>query len=93
VRIECKITLFFAAFGGAAGCLSGLMSVTMNSASYGLLLAIIFGYISFKWARQALRVTPEQLPGGDRKLATTGLWPFFITWLILWIITYSLALK
>jgi len=97
-----KITLLFAAFGALAGLISGAIS----SAGAALLLAILFFYGSYRLACSMFGIikpalsppaptptaTQVQKPIERRKIVTTGIWPFFIMWLILWIITYTIKL-
>lgn len=97
-----KITILFAAFGALVGLISGVIS----SEGAALLLTIVFFYGSYRLACSMFGVvkpapstpapaptaTQVQKPIERRKIATTGALPFFIMWLILWIISYTIKL-
>jgi len=97
MEVETKIVLFFVALGATAGCFSGLVSSFHTSnlnkgAGIALLLALCLFYVSYKLAPRVFKVMPGQFPGGNRKVATTGIMIFFVMWLIFWIIVYNLTL-
>lgn len=83
-----KVTLIYAGWGAIAGCIS---SILFNG-GLALLLAIFLFYVSYKLIPLILKIKAAEFPGGKRKIATTGVMPFFIMWLILWILVYSLIL-
>lgn len=99
-----KVTILFAMLGVTAGSLSGLFS----NAGVALLLALIFFYGGYRWCRSIFGIAKEpksqqpaspqpqppqqpQMESG-RKITTTGITPFFVMWLIFWIMTYTIKL-
>jgi plastocyanin len=88
-----KVTLLFAGWGAIAGGISGFLPQAQSE--FALLVAIFLFYVSYKLltsnkvAPIVLKIPPEEFPGGKRKIVTTGIWSFFIMWLILWIAVYS----
>ncbi len=93
-----KITLLFAGWGAIAGCISGLLPRSLSSEQGALaLLAIIFFffYIAYKLAPRVLKFSPSEFLGGNWTGGTAfkkGFWGFFIMWLILWIMVYSIII-
>lgn len=85
--------MFFASAGAGVGCISGILSWMKQSAYLPLLLAIFFYYVAYKSAVPLLKITPDQLPGGGRKRKIFGIWAFFFTWLLIWIVVYTYVLS
>ncbi|MEM3401999.1 MAG: hypothetical protein QXH08_02085 [Candidatus Hadarchaeales archaeon] len=50
-------------------------------------LALLIFYLVYRFASKLLRFQPSEFP--PRKIATTGFFPHFIAWLILWIAVYT----
>jgi len=96
MKIFNKLTLFFMCFGMLAGLMSGVISASQGATSYGvyipILLAIFFFYVAYKSAVPSLKIMLDQFPGGRRKIATYGIWPYLAMWLILWIAVYTYAI-
>ncbi|MCS7131817.1 MAG: hypothetical protein NZ934_03705 [Hadesarchaea archaeon] len=97
-----KITILFAILGAIAGSLSGLFS----NVGVALLLALIFFYGGYRWCCSMFGIKkpkpqqpspaqpqPTQPPiESGRKIVMTGITPFFVMWLIFWIMTYTIKL-
>ncbi|MFN4132905.1 MAG: hypothetical protein ACK4GQ_00830 [Candidatus Hadarchaeales archaeon] len=81
--IQGKVVTLFIGAGGIAGILSGIVQ---NGWAAGGLALLIF-YLTYRSVSKILRFQPSEFP--PRKIATTGFFPHFITWLILWIAVYS----
>lgn len=93
MEVVSKITLLFAAFGAITGC----VFVPLPGGPTGFLagLGIFFGvfYLTYRLTPMALGIKPAEFPGGKRKIATTGFFPFFIMWLMLWIMVYTISVS
>ena len=87
-----KLTIFFAVTGAIAGCISSFLL----NAWYALLIALILFYASYKlttrekFKTRVLKISTGGIPGGTKKIVMTGFWPYFIMWLILWVMVYTL---
>jgi len=96
MKIFTKLTLFFMSLGTLAGLISGIISASQRTTSYGvyipILLAIFFFYVAYKSAVPSLKIMMDQFPGGRRKIATYGIWPYIAMWLVLWIVVYTYAI-
>jgi hypothetical protein len=84
-----KLYALFAVTGAVAG----LISTFVPDPKYALLIAIILFYFSYKIIPpHALKVKHSDWPGGKRNIATSGFFPFFLMWLIVWILLYTVFL-
>jgi len=101
MEIEGKITFLFAALGALAGCIFGLISVKDYFPSggggffVGLLFFLISFYIPYKVTPSVLRIHPAEFPGGKWTYLSAikkGFSSFFIMWLTLWILVYTVLL-
>jgi hypothetical protein len=102
-----KIALYSAGFGALAGIISAVLSIAGISGWVGLLIAILCIYVlvsrlipsalsAAKPAPPAPGQTPtmpqaQEIPD-KRKIFTTGFFPFFVMWLVLWIMVYTLII-
>jgi len=98
---EARLTVFFALTGVLTGIISAAISLTFGTgaSTVCLLLAIFLFYISYKLASNEkfrtryLTCMLEQSEVKKKiKVWMTGFWPFFILWLIVWIMIYSSVL-
>ena len=81
-----KLTLLYVLGGLIIGVICGLF---VRGGWHGLVLAIL-GYLAmYKSAPRLLGIVEHQFPGGRRRIATSGILPFFLFWLILWIAVYT----
>ena len=93
-----RLTIFFAATGAVAGLISGVMtSADIKLNIYSLLLALFLFYVSYKLAghqkiKNKFLMAPIEESQASKKVNVlmTGFFPHFITWLILWILVYTL---
>lgn len=86
MEIIAKLTLLYVLAGVVAGTISGFF---IRSGWHGLFLAIAFFLVVFRFAPHALKIARHQFPGGQRRIATSGILPFFLIWLIVWIAVYT----
>ncbi|HDI12628.1 MAG TPA: hypothetical protein ENF64_00765 [Hadesarchaea archaeon] len=95
-----RLTIFFAATGAVAGIISGVMtSANIRLNIYSLLVAIILFYITYKLTihqrteNRFLTVMVEESKAvKEPNPLTEGFFPFFILWLILWVMTYTMLI-
>jgi len=97
MELVAKITLLFAGWGAIAGVLSGfLRGMPTGQGSFALLAIFLFlFYTPYKLAPKVLKFKPEEFPGGKWTGGTAfkrGFWGYFIMWLILWIMTYTILI-
>jgi len=78
--------LLYIVGGLAVGAICGLF---IRGGWHGLLLAIACFLAIYKAAPRVLKIVEHQFPGGRRKIATSGILPFFLIWLIVWIGVYT----
>ena len=98
MELVAKITLLFAGWGAIAGVLSGFLRGMPTEQGSFLLLAIFLSlfYVSYKLAPRLLEFSPDEFPGGKWTgwiAFKRGFWGFFIMWLILWIMTYTILIS
>ncbi len=101
-----KVTVLFAILGVIAGSLSGLISHVGVALLLALVFFYggyrwcrsMFGIAKPSKPQQQAPPQPQQpqptqpqMESG-RKIATTGITPFFVMWLIFWIMTYTIKL-
>ncbi|MEM2875162.1 MAG: hypothetical protein QW567_04000 [Candidatus Hadarchaeales archaeon] len=95
---EAKLTLFFALTGMVTGALSSAISLTLGTGmgTLCLLLAIFLFYASYKLAsnekfrnRYLMAMLEQSEVKKNIRIWMTGFWPFFIMWLIAWVMIYS----
>ena len=93
-----KITLMFAAIGAIAGAIFAPLVVYVDFPGWplgffaGLILFFAIFYVTLRLAPTVLKISPAEFPGGKRKIVAAGFLPFFITWLILWIMVYTILI-
>ena len=98
VEIVGKITLLFAGWGAIAGFISGFLR-GMPTEQGGLALLAIFlflFYVSYKLAPRALKIPIQEFPGGKWTgwvAFKKGFLTFFIMWLVLWIMVYTISVS
>jgi hypothetical protein len=93
-----RLTVFFSLTGAAAGLISGIITGTDISLNIlAPLLALLLFYVSYKLAgHEKIRnkFLMVQVEGSEEEkkvnVAMTGFWPYFIMWLILWVMVYTL---
>jgi len=98
MELVAKITLLFAGWGAIAGVLSGFLRGMPTEQGSLALLAIFFSlfYASYRLAPNILKFTPDEFPGGRWTGLTAfkkGFLGFLIMWLVLWILTYNIAIS
>jgi len=98
MELVAKITLLFAGWGAIAGALSGFLRGMPTEQGSLALLAIFFFlfYIPYKLAPNILKFSPEEFPGGRWTgwiAFKRGFSGFFIMWLVLWIMTYTILVS
>lgn len=81
-----KLTSLYILGGLAVGVICGFF---IRGGGEGLLLAIAGFLVLYKSAPRVLKIAGYQFPGGRRRLATAGILPFFLIWLIVWIGVYT----
>lgn len=94
MEIVGKITLLFAGWGAIAGCISSFLPQAQSALA--LLVAIFLFYVSYKLAPIALKIPAGEFPGGKWTGLTAfkkGFFPFFIMWLVLWIMVYTILVS
>lgn len=98
---EARITVFFTVTGIAAGALSSAISLAFGTGmgTLCLLLAILLFYASYKLAsnerfraRYLMTMLEQSEVKKNIRIWMTGFWPFFIMWLIFWVMIYSSVL-
>jgi predicted PurR-regulated permease PerM len=82
---QAKTALFLAAMGAVAGAISSLV----RSGWGAFLIAVVIFLLTSPLARRILKL---QQDFSTLKVMTTGLWSFFIVWLVSWIWVYSALL-
>ncbi|MEM2878677.1 MAG: hypothetical protein QXG10_03935 [Candidatus Hadarchaeales archaeon] len=99
---EARVTIFFALTGSLAGLISAVISLTMGTGTGALclILAVFLFYISYKLAslekfrsRYLTASLPESEVKKNLRIITSGIWPFFILWLIIWVLAYTVAIN
>jgi hypothetical protein len=95
-----RLTMFFAVTGAVAGLISGLISssdIRLNI--WAPLIALFLFYVSYKLAAQEkiknrFLMTPVEESEAEKKfnVLMTGFWSYFIMWLVLWVMVYTLLL-
>jgi hypothetical protein len=93
-----RLTVFFSIAGAAAGIISGILTdANIRLNILAPLLALFLFYISYKLTahekiRNRFLMTPAEGSEEERKInvAMTGFWPYFLMWLILWVMVYTL---
>jgi hypothetical protein len=93
-----RLTMFFTVTGAVAGLISGLISgadIRLNI--WAPLLALFLFYISYKLAayekvKNRFLMVPVEESEGEKKVNVliSGFWPYFIMWLVLWVMVYTL---
>lgn len=93
-----RLTVFFAVIGAVAGLISGLISsadIRLNI--WAPLIALFLFYVSYKLAAQEKiknRFLMAQVEGSEAEkkvnVLMTGFWSYFIMWLVLWVMVYTL---
>jgi hypothetical protein len=98
---EARLTLFFSLAGIISGALSAAISLAYGTgmSTLCLLLAILLYYASYKLAsnekfrsRYLMTMLEESEVKKNLRVWMTGIWPFFILWLIAWVMIYSSVL-
>ena len=95
-----RLTMFFAATGAVAGLISGLISsANIRFNIWTPLIALFLFYVSYKLAAQEkiknrFLMTPVEESEAEKKfnVLMTGFWSYFIMWLVLWVMVYTLLL-
>lgn len=91
--IQNKVTLFFTAFGIVAGSISGGLALKGSKAPLALFIGLFLFYISYRLIPQVFDLVEEPLPdNGSKKIIMLGLLPFWLMWLVFWIMVYTLTL-
>lgn len=90
MKIKNKITLYYTALGIGVGALSAFLS----DAKLALLLAILLLYVSIKLVPRVFDLVENPLPDGSStwELIKLGFLPYFLMWLIFWIMVYTLII-
>jgi len=97
MELVAKITLLFAGWGAIAGVLSGSLQGLPTGQGSFLLLAIflLLFYAAYRLAPNILKFIPDEFPGGRWTgliALKRGFLGFLIMWLVLWILTYNIAI-
>jgi hypothetical protein len=95
-----KLTIFFAVTGVVSGIISGLVSIAnIRLNILTPLIALFLFYVSYKLAanekiKNRFLMAPVEESEGEKKIniAMTGFWPYFIMWLVLWVMVYTLLI-
>jgi hypothetical protein len=95
-----RLTVFFAVTGAVSGIVSGLISsANIRLNIWAPLIALFLFYVSYKLAarekvKNRFLMAPVEESEGEKKInvAMTGFWPYFIMWLVLWIMVYTLLI-
>ena len=90
--------MFFVVTGAVAGIISGLISgANIRLNIWAPLIALFLFYVSYKLAayekiKNRLLMTPVEESEGEKKVNVlmSGFWPYFIMWLVLWVMVYTL---
>jgi len=93
-----RLTVFFAVAGAVAGLISGLITiVNIRLNILAPLIALFLFYVSYKLAAQEkiknrFLMTPVEESEAEKKVNVimTGFWSYFVMWLILWVMVYTL---
>jgi hypothetical protein len=84
--LHARVVLLFSGAGGLAGLISGFLS----NAWLALGLALLFFYLIYKQAPRILGFQPSEYH--PLRAAKSGFFPLFVTWLIVWVFSYTLLL-
>ena len=75
------------------GAVAGVISTFLPSPWFALLIAFILFYISYKIIPpRVLKVQHKDWPGGVKRILISGFFPFFLLWLIIWVLFYTVLL-
>lgn len=87
--IEVKVMMVFVVFAVIVGVISGVAELTGYQ---GLLLALVFFYISYRVGPRVFKDEEgiEDLGRGD--IIKTAIIPYWFLWLVLWTLTYTLMI-
>jgi len=93
-----RLTVFFAVTGAVAGIISGLISSTdIRLNIWAPLIALFLFYVSYKLAahekvKNRFLMAPVDESEAEKKVNVimTGFWSYFVMWLILWVMVYTL---
>lgn len=86
MELKSKLTLLYVLGGLVVGAISGFF---IRGGWHGLLVAIVCFLAIYKSAPRVLKIAEHQFPGGRRGVLTSGILPFFLVWLIVWIGVYT----
>jgi len=93
MKIENKLTLYYAGIGVGVGALVGFISTSMVGAWESLFIAIAFLYVATKLAPQVLNLIDNPLKdSGTMAIVKVGFLPYFLMWLLVWIMVYTLTI-
>ena len=98
IKIENKLTLYYAGIGVGVGALVGILSTSVIGAKVldawgALFVAIAFIYIATKLAPQVLNLIDNPLKdSGTMAIVKVGFLPYFLMWLLVWIMVYTLTI-
>jgi hypothetical protein len=93
-----RLTVFFSVIGAAVGVFSGVITkVNIRFNIMAPLIALFLFYISYKLTaeekiKNRFLMAPVEESEEEKKVnvVMTGFWPYFIMWLIFWVMVYTL---
>lgn len=88
MEIKNKITLFYTASGIGVGSASAFIP----DALWALFFAIFLFYVSCRLVPRVFNLAENPLPdAGPWELVKLGVLPYFLMWLVFWILIYNLV--
>jgi hypothetical protein len=89
MKIKNKVTLYYTTFGIGVGALSAFLPGAWEA----LLVAILLFYVSCRLVPRVFDLVENPLPDGSStwELVKLGFLPYFLIWLVFWIMVYTLT--
>jgi hypothetical protein len=86
MELVSKVAVVAAGFGAIIGALCAFVP----NAWLCLFIMLVFLYPIYKIVPLAVKVPPAQFPGGKGKMISTSITPYFLMWLVFWVLVYTL---
>ncbi|MBS3815269.1 MAG: hypothetical protein KGY45_01750 [Hadesarchaea archaeon] len=92
LEIENRITILFLVFALFVGSISGVGTNFGLGAWEAFFFALIFFYISYKSISKVFNLEEESFDGGAMETIKLGFLPYWLIWLVFWVLFYNITL-
>lgn len=88
--IDSKVALIFVVFAVVIGSINGIMGISSWGAHWGLVLGLLFFYISYRVIFFVLDLEDSSFDASAWNMIKTGSIPYWFLFLVSWILVFTL---